>query len=32
MSLEWFHAVIAAFFLGIWFMVVQIVALDKRET
>ena len=30
MSLEWFHAMLGAFFIGVWIMVGQIVATDKR--
>lgn len=30
MSLEWFHAVLGAFFVGVWIMVGQIIATDKR--
>jgi hypothetical protein len=29
MSLEWFHAMIGAVFVGVWIMVGQIVAADK---
>jgi hypothetical protein len=29
MSLEWFHAVLGAFFVGVWLIVGQIVAADR---
>lgn len=30
MSLELFHAMLGAFFVGVWIMVGQIVAMDRR--
>ncbi|MBX3420999.1 MAG: hypothetical protein KF752_05505 [Pirellulaceae bacterium] len=31
MSLEWFHVVLGVFFVGIWLIAGQIVALDRQE-
>ena len=31
MSLEWFHVVLAAVFVGIWLIVGQIIAKDRQE-
>lgn len=31
MSLEWFHAVLGAFFVGVWIIVGQIVATDRTD-
>lgn len=31
MSLEWFHAMLGAFFVCVWIIVGQIIATDKRE-
>jgi hypothetical protein len=30
MSLEWFHAMLGAFFVGVWIIVGQIITNDKR--
>ncbi len=30
MSLEWFHAMLGAFFVGVWIIVGQIIATDKH--
>lgn len=30
MSLEWFHAMLGAVFVGVWIIVGQIVATDKQ--
>ncbi|GIX00432.1 MAG: hypothetical protein KatS3mg111_3764 [Pirellulaceae bacterium] len=32
MSLEWFHAVLGTFFVGVWLIVGQIIAHQSRET
>ena len=31
MTLEWFHAVLGAFFVGVWIIVGQIVATDRTD-
>lgn len=31
MSLDWYHAILAAFFIGVWLIVGQIVATDRSE-